>query len=85
MIRYLPHADEAMQKRGLLREWVEATIAAPDWVEPDPRYPERTRSFKVLEPMGGRVRRVVHWADGLDIVVLTAMPDRNARKQRSLP
>lgn len=83
MIRYLAHAEEALKKRGLIRAWVDAAILAPDWTETDPGHTERTRSFKKLESIGGRVLRVVHWIDGTDIVVLTAMLDRNALKNRS--
>jgi hypothetical protein len=79
MIRYLPHAEEAMARRSIAREWVAETLSAPDWTEPDPRHADRTRSFKSLAALGGRVLRVVHWRDGPDIVVLTAHPDRDAR------
>jgi hypothetical protein len=82
MIRYLPHAQEALEKRGINQAWVEVTILTPDWSEPDPGHGDRTRSFKVLEFLGGRVLRVVHWADGRDVVVLTAMLDRDALKNR---
>lgn len=82
MIRYLAHAEEALKKRGLIRAWVDAAILAPDWTETDPGHTERTRSFNKLESIGGRVLRVVHGIDGTDIVVLTAMLDRNALKNR---
>lgn len=85
VILYLAHALEALEKRGLQREWVEATIMHPDWQEADPAYPERTRSYRVIEALDGRILRVIHWRDGDDIVVLTAYPDRDALKRRTEP
>lgn len=82
MIRYRPHALEAMQKRELPREWVEATLTAPDWVETDPRHPGRFRAYKAIAELGGRVLRVVHWREGDDVIVLTVHPDRDAVKRR---
>ncbi len=82
MIRYRPHAEEALRIRGLLREWVEAALAAPDWTEPDPAHPGRSRTFKAIPETGGRVLRVVHWSEGDDIVVLTVYLDRDAGKRR---
>ena len=82
MIRYRLHAEEQMIDRGITRAWVEATLASPDWTETDPQRPERTRSYKAIPEMGGRVLRVVHWFENGDVVVLTAHPDRNATKRR---
>jgi uncharacterized protein YuzE len=45
MIRYRPHAEQQMQERGIDRNWVEETVANPDWTEQDPRHPGRTRSY----------------------------------------
>ena len=82
MIRYRPHAEEAIRARGLAREWVEAVVTQPDWTEIDPRHPERTRSYKAMDALDGRILRVVHWLEGADVVVLTAHPDRDAVKRR---
>ncbi len=85
MIRHLPHVIEAMAKRGILEIWVMAALTTPDWTEPDPRRPDRTRSYKAIAEYGGRVLRVVHWSAGPDIVVLTAHFDRNAVKPAGQP
>jgi hypothetical protein len=82
MIRLLPHANEAMKARGISLEWVEAVLRAPDWTEPDPRHPERRRSYKAIADFKGRILRVVHWQEGDDIVVLTVYPDRDALRNR---
>ena len=29
-IRYLLHAEEAMERRGILAEWIEAAVFSPD-------------------------------------------------------
>lgn len=69
---------EAIAKRGLQREWVERTVADPDWTDSDPRWPDRRRAFKAIAEFAGRILRVVYWPEGPDIVVLTIFPDRNA-------
>ncbi|MCF3947769.1 DUF4258 domain-containing protein [Acidiphilium iwatense] len=84
MIRYLPHAEEALAKRGIKRDWVAAAIERPDWTDTDPAKPSRTRSYKAIDEIDGRILRVVHWPEDDDIVVLTAYPDRDALKRRAL-
>ena len=44
----------------------EATVSSPDFVERDPRHPERTRSYKGTAAFGGRVLRVEHRPEGDD-------------------
>lgn len=83
MILYLAHALEALEKRGLRQEWIEATVNRPDWQEVDPVHPDRTRSYKAIEALEDRVLRVIHWRDGGNIVVLTAYPDRDALKRKA--
>ena len=60
------HAGEAMVACGLRIRWIEAAASEPEWVGGDPRHSEVTRSFKVVEELGGRVLRVVHRRDGND-------------------
>ena len=82
MIRYLPHAEEAIIVRGIDRAWIEAAIATPDRTERDPRHPGRTRSYKATAAFGDRVLRVVHWQEGTDVMVLTVHFDRGATRRR---
>jgi hypothetical protein len=63
------HAGETVQKPAIAMSWVEATITAPDRAGPDPRHPERTRSYKTIAEFGSRVLRVVHRPEGDDVVV----------------
>lgn len=74
------HAIAAIRQRGLEPEWIARTIASPDWTEPEPLQPGVTRSFRHIPEAGNRVLRVVHRAEGADVLVITAFPDRGARK-----
>jgi Domain of unknown function (DUF4258) len=53
MIRLTKHAQEAIDVRNITLAWIEATVNSPDFVEVDPRHPERTRSLEG----GPRIRR----------------------------
>jgi hypothetical protein len=79
MIRFTKHAQEALDKRNILEQWVERRLRAPDRTGPDPRYPDRPRSYLAITESGGRVLRVVHRPEGNDIVVITVHFDRGAR------
>ena len=80
MIRLTKHAREAVDVRNISLAWIEATVSSPDFVETDPRHPERTRSYKAIAEFGGRVSRVVHRPEGDDILVITVHFDRGARR-----
>ncbi|MGH7060376.1 MAG: DUF4258 domain-containing protein [Stellaceae bacterium] len=80
MIRLTKHAREAIAVRNLAVAWIEAAVSSPDFTEADPRYPERTRSYKAIAEYGSRVLRVVHRPEGDDIVIITVHFDRGARR-----
>jgi hypothetical protein len=80
MIRFTKHAEEAIGVRSIALSWVEEAVSSPDFVKVDPRYQDRTRSYKAIAECGGRVLRVVHRAEGGDIVIITAHFDRGARR-----
>jgi len=80
MIRFTRHAEEAMAVREIAYDWIDAAISAPDKVEPDPRDPVCTRSYKSIAVLNGRVLRVVHRPDGDDILVITVHLDRRAQR-----
>jgi hypothetical protein len=80
MIRLTKQAQEAVDVRNITLAWIEATVNSPDFVEVDPRHPERTRSYKAVPEYGGRMLRVVHRADGDDIVIITVHFDRGIRR-----
>jgi hypothetical protein len=78
MLILLRHAEEALDKRLLQLDWIERTITSPDFVQPDPD-PTLTRSFKAIDEFGGRIPRVVHRAEGADILIVTVHFDRDAK------
>jgi Domain of unknown function (DUF4258) len=78
MIRLTKHAQEAISVRDIAVDWIETTLSAPDWVEPDPRHLDRTRSYKAIAEYGARALRVVHRPEGDDIVITTVHFDRGA-------
>ena len=80
MILLTKHAREAIAVRNIGLDWIEATVSSPEIVEADPHYSDRTRSFKAIAEFGGRMLRVVHRAEGDDIVVITVHFDRGARR-----
>jgi hypothetical protein len=80
MIRFTKHAEEAISARNIAVDWIEAAVSAPDWIEPDPRHPNRIRSYKAVAEHGGRVLRVVHRPEGDDILIITVHFDRRARR-----
>ena len=80
MIRLSKHAQEALNERNIAFEWVERTIAAPDFTRLDPNDPSQTCSFKAIDEAGGRILRVVHRPEGDDILFATVHSDRGARR-----
>ncbi len=80
MVRLTRHAEEAIGIRSIAISWIEETVSLPDFVKVDPRHRDHTRSYKAIAECGGRVLRVVHCAEGDDIVIITAHFDRGARR-----
>jgi hypothetical protein len=80
MIRLTKHAEEAIGVRSIAFNWIEETVSLPDFVKVDPHHRNRTRPYKAIAECGGRVLRVVHRAEGDDIVIITAHFDRGARR-----
>ncbi len=78
-IRFTRHAETVLERRGILKNEVEAAVASPLWTEADPGLDGLTRSFSLIERDRQHYLRVVHRtdADGV-IVVLTASQDRDA-------
>jgi Domain of unknown function (DUF4258) len=66
MICLTKHAQEAITGRGITFAWIEAAVSSPDFVEADPRHPERMRFYKAVAEFGSRVLRVVHRPEGDD-------------------
>jgi Domain of unknown function (DUF4258) len=79
MIRLTRQAEEAIEKRNIALDWIDRTIAMPDFTAIDPGDPTLIRSFKEIGEAGGRILRVVHRAEGNDIVIVTVHFDRDAK------
>lgn len=80
MIRLSAHAEEMAEERRITIAWIEATVTQPDWTAPNPRDLSLTRSYRAIPERAGRILRVVHRPDGPDILVVTALFDRGARR-----
>jgi hypothetical protein len=74
------HARQRMSLRAIDIAWVEAVITQPDWAAADPVDPALTRAWRRIPERGGRSLRVVFRPRGGDIVVVTVVFDRGARR-----
>lgn len=79
-ILYRAHAETVLRERKLDKAWVEYTVLAPEWTEPDPADPTLERRFRVLPERHGRILRVVCAENHDSIIVVTAFLDRRARR-----
>ena len=75
------HARLRLRSRRIKIEWVEETVRAPDWTEPDPKDSGIERRFRAIGQFGGRILRVVCVETEATIRVISVMFDRNARRQ----
>ena len=66
-----------MAERQIDRAWVE-----PDTTEPDPKHPDRIRTFWSVPERDGRVLRVVYTAHPDHYRVVTLFLDRGRKRQR---
>jgi len=73
------HARAMLGERSIDPTWVETTVLAPAWTEPDPANADALRAFRQIAERGGRVLRVVYVERGETKVVLTAFFDRGRR------
>lgn len=81
-VRYTEHAERQIAERGLHLAWVVGTLETPDWSEPDPNHPGRTRVYRAIGERDGRYLRVVYETEGAGLVVISAFLDRTAPRRR---
>ena len=74
------HAQDAIGERDIQLAWIERTVWAPEWTEPDPRRPGVERRFRTIPGFGGRALRVACYESGDAIRILTVFFDRDARR-----
>ena len=75
------HARARMQSRQVRPQWIEDTVRAPDWTEPDPRDPTVERRFRAIAQFGDRVLRVACVETLATIRIISVMFDRSARRK----
>jgi hypothetical protein len=80
MLILTKHAGEKVALDNIDVAWIEATIARPQYTDRDPRDATLTRAWRRIPELGGRPLRVVYYPAGADIVVVTALFDRGARR-----
>jgi hypothetical protein len=80
MVRLSKHTVDEMDGRGISLAYIERALVSPDQQTADPN-PGLTRSFKAIPEYGGRVLRVVHRLDGVDVFVVTATWDRGEKRK----
>ncbi|MBO0738443.1 MAG: DUF4258 domain-containing protein [Alphaproteobacteria bacterium] len=74
------HARFRMAQHAINGAWVEAAVRQPERTALDPQNPALTRAWRRIPERGGRVLRVVFRPSGSDIVVVTVVFDRGARR-----
>lgn len=72
------HVQERIEAGEVALRWIEATLAAPQRIAPDPRRPGVTLSWRPIAEFGDRILRVAHRPGDGHIVVITALFDRGA-------
>lgn len=78
--RFSRHVETVAEERGIAREWIERTLARPNWTKPDVGDPALTRAFAAIPERGGRILRVVYRLEDEGMFVVTAFFDRGARR-----
>jgi hypothetical protein len=74
------HARARMARDGIKEAWIDAIIQQPQHSMPDPLNPALTQAWRRIPELGGRAVRVVFYAAGSDVVVVTTFLDRGARR-----
>jgi hypothetical protein len=80
MLILTAHARRRMMLRAIDIAWIEATVRHPERTAPDPNDAALTRAWRRIAERGGRVLRVVYRQAGGDIVIVSVVFDRGARR-----
>lgn len=73
------HAEKVIAERGIDLEWMQRTLADPQWTEPDPNDPHVTRHFRAIPEFGGRILRVAVNHTANTPRVISVFFDRSAK------
>ena len=72
-----------MGRHNIAPEWVERTIADPEFTRGDRTHPQRTKCrLRRIPELGNRYICVVYEYFESEILVVTVFPDRDAEKKR---
>lgn len=77
-VRFIPHAEQRLDKRKVERQWAIETALLPERVEIDVLRPHRKRALRRLPERGNRWLRVVFEEHADEIVIVTIFLDRDA-------
>jgi hypothetical protein len=77
---FTQHAEDMIIERAIDHAWVQATIDAPDVIEPDLKRPGVLLAFRKVPERGDRILRVAHVRTGERVRVLTVFFDRARRR-----
>jgi len=73
------HAEDALVKRKIRKEWLEHVLASPQRVEPDATNPILEHRLAVISEFENRVLRVIINPHTNPIQIITAFFDRRIR------
>ena len=80
-IIFSQHAADRLAEGQLSVTGVESVVRRPTWTEPQPGEPGVERRFGPATDHPDKVLRVVVREDAGEITVVTAFPDRRAKRQ----
>ena len=81
-LRFTEHARLRMAERGLRADWVERTLARPEFVRASASRPSRKSAFRRIEELGNRRLHVVFDVAGSETMVVSVFVDHKAEKAR---
>ena len=79
------HAQDMIDERKIVREWIEQVLENPLFEEPDLHHPGAIRAYAPIAAFGNRILRVVYYDTGTEIRVITLFFDRRATARSRMP
>jgi hypothetical protein len=76
---YTEHARRVLEGRGIDASWLERTLAAPEWTQPDPQDATFERDDRRIPEYGNRVQRVAVNTSVDRWRIVSVFFDRNAK------
>ncbi|HUT51797.1 MAG TPA: DUF4258 domain-containing protein [bacterium] len=74
------HAEDALEKRRIPREWMERVLSSPESSEPDSIDPELEHRLAPIEEFEGRILRVIVNTAAVPPRVITVYFDRRRKR-----